>query len=104
MHAVRDEGDAHEEQKAEREHPGRRVPVDESAYRGGREEHDPHGEAGAVCPQFPGGARAVHVPFDDPPKLAEDAASKEEALAHYRRVRDEIREFVERLPEAIAEI
>ncbi len=61
------------------------------------------GEADAVCPQFPGEARVVHVPFDDPPKLAEDAASEEEALAHYRRVRDEIREFVERLPETIAE-
>ncbi len=62
------------------------------------------GEAGAVCPSFPGGAKAVHVPFDDPPKLAEEAASEEEALAHYRRVRDEIREFVERLPEVIVEI
>ncbi len=61
-------------------------------------------EAGAVCPSFPGGVKAVHVPFDDPPKLAEGANSEEEALAHYRRVRDEIREFVERLPGAIVEI
>ena len=61
-------------------------------------------DADAVCPQFPGGAKVVHVPFDDPPKLAESANSEEEALTHYRRVRDEIREFVERLPGAIAEI
>ena len=61
-------------------------------------------EADAVCPQFPGGAKIVHVPFDDPPKLAEGANSEEEALAHYRRVRDEIRVYVERLPGAIAEI
>jgi arsenate reductase len=36
----------------------------------------------------------VHVGFDDPPKLAKTAASDEEALSHYRRVRDEIRESV----------
>lgn len=54
-----------------------------------------------TCPYFPGRAKVVHVGFDDPPKLAEDAASEEEALAHYRRVRDEIRAFVETLPEAL---
>jgi arsenate reductase len=36
----------------------------------------------------------VHVGFDDPPRLAKSAATPEEGLAHYRRVRDEIREFV----------
>ncbi len=61
-------------------------------------------EADAVCPSFPGGAKVVHVPFDDPPKLAEGAASEEEALVPYRRVRDEIRAFVEMLPEAIVKI
>ena len=39
--------------------------------------------------------------FDDPPKLAKTAASEEEALGHYRRVRDEIRAFVETLPEGL---
>ena len=58
-------------------------------------------EADAVCPLFPGGAKVVHVPFDDPPKLAAGAASEEEALDHYRRVRDEIREFIEHLPGAL---
>ena len=53
------------------------------------------------CPVFPG-ARVVHVGFDDPPRLAKDARNEEEALSHYRRVRDEIRAFVERLPGAIA--
>jgi arsenate reductase len=52
------------------------------------------------CPVFPGEARVVHRGFDDPPKLAEGARSEEEALRHYRRVRDEIRLFVERLPES----
>ena len=46
------------------------------------------------CPIFPGKTRVIHVGFDDPPRLAKDAKSEEEALAHYRRVRDEIRAFV----------
>lgn len=51
-----------------------------------------------TCPVFPGGARVVHRPFDDPPRLAKEAKSEAEAMAHYRRVRDEIRRFVEGLP------
>jgi arsenate reductase len=54
------------------------------------------------CPVFHG-ARVVHVGFDDPPRLAKHARNEEEALSHYRRVRDEIRAFVERLPDAIAD-
>ena len=53
------------------------------------------------CPIFPGATKVMHVGFDDPPRLAQDARTEEEALAHYRRVRDEIRAFVERLPEAL---
>jgi arsenate reductase len=59
------------------------------------------GNAHETCPLFPGKAKVVHVGFDDPPKLAKDAKTEEEALAHYRRVRDEIRGFVEQLPEAL---
>jgi arsenate reductase len=55
------------------------------------------------CPVFPGRARSVHASFDDPPYLARDAATEEEALRHYRRVRDEIRAFVENLPDALIE-
>jgi arsenate reductase len=55
------------------------------------------------CPAFPGAPRVVHVGFDDPPKLAKSAKTEEEALAHYRRVRDEIRDFVARLPESISD-
>ena len=58
-------------------------------------------QARESCPLFPGAARMVHVGFDDPPRLAQGAKTEEEALAHYRRVRDEIRAFVERLPEAL---
>jgi arsenate reductase len=53
------------------------------------------------CPLFPGRAKVVHAGFDDPPRLAKSAATEEEALAHYRRVRDEIRRFVETLPESL---
>jgi arsenate reductase len=57
------------------------------------------GHADETCPSWlKGKARVVHVGFDDPPKLAQDAATEEEALAHYRRVRDEIKAFVEGLP------
>ena len=50
------------------------------------------------CPLFPGKTKVVHVGFDDPPRLSHDAKTEEEALDHYRRVRDEIRTFVETLP------
>jgi arsenate reductase len=53
------------------------------------------------CPIFPGGARRLHAAFDDPPRLAAATAGEEEALAPYRRVRDEIRSFVARLPEIV---
>ena len=54
-----------------------------------------------TCPVLPGAPRVVHVGFDDPPRLAQSAATEEEALVHYRRVRDEICAFVERLPEVL---
>lgn len=57
------------------------------------------------CPMWLGGkARVVHVGFDDPPRLAQNAETEEEALSHYRRVRDEIRAFVETLPEALGRL
>ncbi len=59
------------------------------------------GHAHETCPMFPGEAKVIHVGFDDPPALAANAASEEEALTHYRRVRDEIRSFIEALPEAL---
>ncbi len=61
------------------------------------------GHANENCPRFPGRTKIVHVGFEDPPKLAAGATTEEEALVHYRRVRDEIRAFVERLPGALVE-
>ena len=54
--------------------------------------------AASSCPTAPDGGRVIHVPFDDPPWLAKDAKTEEEATKHYLRVRDEIREFVLTLP------
>ena len=59
------------------------------------------GHANETCPVFPGRVKRVHVGFDDPPQLARDARTEEEAMTHYRRVRDEIRAFVETLPESL---
>lgn len=53
------------------------------------------------CPLFPGTTRVIHRGFDDPPRLARDARTEEEVLAIYRRVRDEIRSFIETLPEGL---
>lgn len=55
-----------------------------------------------TCPLFPGKTKIVHVGFDDPPRLAKGAKSDEEALGHYRRVRDEISEFIEHFEARIA--
>ena len=57
--------------------------------------------ANESCPVFPGTVKRVHVSFDDPPRLAKNARTEEEALGHYRRVRDEIRAFVEKMPQAL---
>lgn len=55
------------------------------------------------CPLFPGRTKVIHVGFDDPPRLAKEAKDEQEALSHYRRVRDEIRRFVESLPGSLEE-
>ena len=59
------------------------------------------GHAHENCPLFPGSARIVHAGFDDPPKLAQSAKTEKETLDCYRRVRDEIKTFVEKLPEVL---
>jgi arsenate reductase len=52
------------------------------------------GHADEYCPIFPGTTKVIHRGFDDPPTLAKDTKDEEEALAHFRRVRDEIGEFI----------
>jgi arsenate reductase len=61
------------------------------------------GNAHETCPYFPPRCKVCHVGFDDPPKLAEALCQKgfgkEKQLDCYRRVRDEIKTFVEGLPD-----
>ena len=59
------------------------------------------GHANEHCPVFPGRARIVHVGFEDPPALTRHLPDGEEKMAVYRRVRDEIRVFIETLPEGL---
>ncbi len=63
------------------------------------------GHADETCPTFPGKVKRVHVGFDDPPKLAKEIAARggsdEEQMVPYRRVRDEIRKWVETLPASL---
>ncbi len=54
------------------------------------------------CPVLPG-VRVVHAGFDDPPRLAAGALNDDEAMPHYRRVRDEIRTYIESLPGPLAQ-
>lgn len=57
------------------------------------------GHARETCPYFPG--KKIHRGFDDPPMLSDDTDSEEEKLHHYRRVRDEIRQFIETMPQSL---
>jgi len=63
------------------------------------------GHAHETCPYFPGNCTVVHVGFDDPPKMAQElvekGTSEEEQINCYRKVRDEIKAFVETLPDSL---
>ena len=59
-------------------------------------------QANESCPVFPADTTIVHVSFDDAPALVPETATEADALPIYRRVRDEIRVFVERLPDDLA--
>jgi arsenate reductase len=51
--------------------------------------------AAESCPVFPGKAKIIHKPFEDP-YLA--TGNEEIVLATFRRVRDQIKAFVEKMP------
>ena len=51
------------------------------------------GDAQETCPFFENG-QIVHRGFDDPPRLTQGIEDEKEVLDVYRRVRDEIREFI----------
>lgn len=46
------------------------------------------------CPLWLGSGKVVHVGFEDPPKLTAGLSEPREILDVYRRVRDQIREFI----------
>ncbi len=58
-------------------------------------------EAGENCPLYPAKTKIIHCQFDDPPKLAENETNKEKKINHYRKVRDEIRKYIENLPKSL---
>ncbi|MCG8375322.1 MAG: arsenate reductase ArsC [Chlorobiales bacterium] len=54
-----------------------------------------------TCPFFPGTAKRIHAGFGDPPRLAQSINDPEKKLDCYRKVRDEIRDFIAQLPDVI---
>lgn len=59
------------------------------------------GHAHETCPVFYGDTFLIHHRFDDPPKLTVNVATEEEALVHYRRVRDEIKQYILTFPKSL---
>ncbi len=59
------------------------------------------GHANEHCPVFPKKVKVIHAGFDDPPRLTRDSRNDAEALIHYRRIRDEIRDFILKLPDIL---
>lgn len=57
-------------------------------------------DADQNCPHMPA-SRVIHVGFDDPPRLTREISDEEAILAVYRRVRDQIKSFVESLDERL---
>lgn len=62
------------------------------------------GYAVECCAIYLGKTKRIHRGFDDPPYLAREAKTEEESLDHYRRVRDEIRAFVEQFPDVLEKL
>ena len=53
-----------------------------------------------VCPIFPGSAATIHRSFEDPAAVQ---GTEEERLAAFRRIRDEIREYLKGFPPGLSE-
>lgn len=58
--------------------------------------------ANETCPVFPDKVKRLHISFDDPPRLTRSMQLEEEILDVYRRVRDEIRMFIEKIPDILS--
>ena len=55
------------------------------------------------CPVLDSHTKKLHVGFDDPPKQALAATSEQQALDCYRRVRDDIKVFIESIEHTLSE-
>ncbi|MHB9070143.1 MAG: arsenate reductase ArsC [Sedimentisphaerales bacterium] len=53
------------------------------------------------CPFFPAKYGIIHHGFDDPIRLASNETGKQNILKHYRRVRDEIRMYIQTMPASL---
>jgi arsenate reductase len=53
------------------------------------------------CPFFPAKYGIIHRGFDDPIRLASGETNKQNILEHYRRVRDEIRAYIQTIPASL---
>jgi arsenate reductase len=56
------------------------------------------GHAHETCPFFPAKTKILHQGFDDPPFLTKELTNEKEILNIYRRVRDEIKNYIFTLP------
>lgn len=56
-------------------------------------------DANLKCPVFPGNAKRIHRAFDNPAKIAQTLTRQEEILNLYRRIRDEIKVFIMKMPD-----
>jgi arsenate reductase len=50
------------------------------------------------CPMFPGKTKVVHIGFEDP---AAASGAPDEVLAVFRKIRDQIRDFIVTLPDSL---
>lgn len=55
------------------------------------------GHADEHCPYFPAKTKIIHHGFEDPPKLAKQFNDEEKQLDCYRKVRDEIKTFIDQI-------
>lgn len=55
------------------------------------------GHADEHCPYFPAKTKIIHHGFEDPPKLAKEFSEEEKQLDCYRKVRDDIKLFIENI-------
>ncbi|MBN1626241.1 MAG: arsenate reductase ArsC [Deltaproteobacteria bacterium] len=51
-------------------------------------------DARESCPYYPAKTKLIHHGFDDPPELAKGGKKESEIIDIYRRVRDEIKDYV----------